>query len=135
MTEEAESRILGPNHLPEHVFSALLQAEVVAPAFRATIESSGDSVLYADLEEKLFISLVRFLLSKNPRAALRTIEIQMGVSRSVISRRIRDAVKKGLLREADLPMRFWRTQGDGSLGEQVVKVDFASRNKRRNKNG
>ncbi|MCA2961751.1 MAG: sigma-54-dependent Fis family transcriptional regulator [Silvanigrellales bacterium] len=108
MTEEGESRILGPNHVPDSVFSALLAAEEAPPTFRATIESPLGDLDLAGLEERLFVEVVRFLHGRDPKMSLRVMETQLGVSRSVISRRLRRAVDRGLLHRSDLPDRFWK---------------------------
>ncbi|MCA3084815.1 MAG: sigma-54-dependent Fis family transcriptional regulator, partial [Rhodocyclaceae bacterium] len=131
MTEEAESRILGPNHIPDSVFSALLAAEASPPTFRTTIESPGGSFLYAHLEERLFVELVRFLQARNPHMSLRVMETQLGVSRSVISRRLRHAINRGLLCESDLPERFWRSAAGNDENSPRSRTNDPLTSKRR----
>ncbi len=108
MTEEGVSRILGPNHIPDSVFFSLLAAEEAPPVFSVRLEAPAASMRYADLEEQLFIEMVRYLHSKFPQMSLRVMETHLGVSRSVISRRLRRAVDRGLLHRSDLPDRFWK---------------------------
>jgi DNA-binding NtrC family response regulator len=111
MTEDAASRILGPNSVPSSLFDSLLaqrkRARMVERSSKVSFSLEGEAVPYADFEETLFIETARFLLKKNSIASLRGLERATGLPRMTLSRRLRAAVQSGRISQSEFPERFW----------------------------
>jgi len=111
MTEDAGSRILGPNHLPSSLFDALLAQRKKTHATRRegslSFTFEGETVPYLEMEERLFVAMVRHLLKTQSFASLRGLERATGLPRMTLSRRLKAAVQSGRLAREDFPERFW----------------------------
>ena len=111
MTEDAGSRILGPNHLPSSLFDSLLaqrkKAHTVERGSAFTFTFKGETVPYPELEERLFLEMARYLFKIQSLNSLRGLERAPGLPRMTLSRRLKAAVQSGRLGREEFPERFW----------------------------
>ena len=108
MIEESENGVLTPSHIPDDIFTALLESKNNSKTFSLTLNYDLKNSCLEDLENKVLLDMVHNLLRAYPDANLLTLESVTGLEVSKLSGRIRKLLARGELSQDVLPERFWR---------------------------